>query len=62
MEKFKKILETGENATIEFKSCQNELNNSVFETVCSFSNRFGGYIFLGVEEENDRGKVIGVNP
>lgn len=62
VEKFKKILETGENATIEFKSCQNELNNSVFETVCSFSNRFGGYIFLGVEEENGRGKVIGVNP
>lgn len=61
-ERFKEILETGENVTVEFKTCQNELSNSVFETVCSFSNRFGGYIFLGVKEENGKGGVIGVNP
>lgn len=61
-ERFKEILETGENVTVEFKTCQNELSNSVFETVCSFSNRFGGYIFLGVKEENGKGGVVGVNP
>jgi len=34
------------------------LNNGIFETVCSFSNRYGGYILLGIE---DNGNVIGVN-
>jgi ATP-dependent DNA helicase RecG len=53
------LLKNGENFTVEFKQCRNELNNSVFETVCSFSNRYGGYLFLGVE---DSGKVVGVNP
>lgn len=30
----------------------------VYETVCSFSNRYGGYIIMGVE---DGGKPIGIN-
>ena len=34
------------------------MNNGIFETVCSFSNRYGGYILLGIE---DNGNVIGVN-
>ncbi len=58
-ERIDSLLANGENFTVEFKQCRNELNNSVFETVCSFSNRYGGYLFLGVE---DSGKVIGVNP
>lgn len=37
------------------------LDNSVFETVASFSNRYGGYILLGVKEVDDKGVVIGVN-
>ncbi|MFP3156015.1 hypothetical protein LQZ18_16645 [Lachnospiraceae bacterium ZAX-1] len=28
--------------------CTNELSNSVYETVSSFSNRYGGYMLLGV--------------
>jgi ATP-dependent DNA helicase RecG len=54
-----KHIEDGEGFTIEFKECRFELNNSVFETVCSFSNRYGGYIFLGVR---DNGEIVGVNP
>lgn len=57
-ELFDGLLKDGENFTVEFKTCKNELNNSVFETVCSFSNRYGGFIFLGVE---DSGNVVGVN-
>lgn len=49
----------GEGLTVEFKSCTTELNDSVFETVCSFSNRFGGFLFLGVD---DNGEILGVNP
>ncbi len=34
------------------------LNKDVFDTVCSFSNRNGGHIFLGV---NDQKEIVGVN-
>ena len=57
----RKMLNDGEGFTIEYKECVNSLNDSVFETVASFSNRYGGYILLGVEEVNHKGNVIGVN-
>ena len=56
-EKLKRLLESGENFTVEYKTCRNGLSSSLFETVCSFSNRYGGFILLGVE---DNGKVVGV--
>ena len=31
----------------------------MYETVCSFSNRYGGYIIMGVEDD---GIPIGINP
>ncbi|GHU13432.1 hypothetical protein FACS1894161_3390 [Spirochaetia bacterium] len=55
----KKLLSQGESLTVEFKGTKDSLSTSVFETVCSFSNRYGGYIFLGV---SDSGEVLGVNP
>jgi ATP-dependent DNA helicase RecG len=58
-EHIRKLLADGEGLTVEFKECVNDLNNSVWETVCSFSNRYGGYLLLGVK---DNGEVIGVNP
>lgn len=57
-ERIKQLLAEGEGLTVEYKACVNELNNGVFETVCSFSNRYGGYLILGV---NDDGTAIGVN-
>lgn len=62
IEKLEELLESGEGFTIEYKKCVNGLNNSVFETVCSFSNRYGGYMLLGVKEVDNKGVVIGVNP
>ena len=59
IDQINKLLSTGESLTVEYKECTNALSNSVFETVCSFSNRYGGHMFLGV---NDDGKVLGVNP
>ena len=43
-EKLEEMLQAGEGFTVEYKECVNGLNNSVFETVCSFSNRYGGHI------------------
>ena len=59
LEQIRKLLSEGEGLTIEFKECVDELSNSVFETVCSFSNRYGGYIILGVSND---GNVIGIKP
>lgn len=58
-EKLEKLLNDGEGFTVEFKKCKDTLPASVFETVCSFSNRYGGFILLGVD---DSGKVLGVEP
>ena len=55
--RFYQILKIGETVAVEFKRCGGHIDNDVYETVCSFSNRFGGDIFLGV---TDRGVVEGV--
>lgn len=52
------LLSKDEKITIEFKSCTNEISESVYETVCSFSNRYGGWIIMGVR---DGGIPCGVN-
>lgn len=53
----KTIFEIGETIAVEFKRCGNGIENDVYESVCSFLNRFGGDIFLGVL---DNGAVAGV--
>ncbi len=52
------IIKQGEGVTVEFKECKSEISSDVYPTVCSFSNRFGGHIFMGV---NDNGEITGVN-
>lgn len=51
------MLELGENTAVEFKRCGNGIESDTYETVCSFLNRFGGDIFLGVLDD---GTVEGV--
>jgi ATP-dependent DNA helicase RecG len=53
----KRKIAEGEGLTVEFKRCERGLGNSVFETLAAFSNRYGGVIFLGV---NDDGTIRGV--
>lgn len=53
------IFAAGENRTIEFKKSTTSITKDVYETVCSFSNRDGGHIFLGVKDD---GTVLGVDP
>jgi len=57
--KLQQIIRDGEGLTVEFKRCSTELSNSVFETISAFSNRYGGYLVLGVEDD---GSVSGVYP
>ena len=56
-EEFRRILAAGESPTVEFKRCGSTPGTDTFETICSFANRNGGNIFLGVE---DNGEVVGV--
>ena len=53
------LIRHGENYQIEYKESRTELPKSLFDTVSSFSNREGGDIFLGV---NDNGVITGVDP
>ena len=55
----KELLSKDEKITVEYKNCQYGIQEDVYETVCSFSNRYGGYIIMGVEDD---GTPIGINP
>ena len=56
-ERISQLLALGENIVIEFKRCGNGVEFDTYQTVCSFLNRFGGDILLGVEDD---GTVVGV--
>jgi ATP-dependent DNA helicase RecG len=50
----RKVLEMtrrGEGLDLEFKTCRNQLNHDVYETVCAFLNRHGGTMLLGVQDD-----------
>ena len=57
--KLQQLVRNGEGLTVEFECCTNKLSNSVFKTISAFSNRYGGYLLLGVEVDGD---ISGVNP
>lgn len=54
-----RLIEQGENVRLEFKESRAKLNKDFYETICSFLNRCGGDILLGV---TDRGQVTGIEP
>lgn len=55
----KALTAQGEGVSLEFKTCRDQLNRDVYETVCAFLNRHGGTLLLGV---NDAGKITGIVP
>lgn len=57
MQKILSIIDCGEGVTTEFKKCSVDLQKDILETVCSFLNRIGGDILLGV---SDDGIVVGI--
>lgn len=52
-----KMIQNGEKIDVEFKESKTALTKDVFDTVCSFNNRNGGHILLGV---NDKREIVGV--
>ncbi len=59
-ELFQKLLDSGEGYTIEYKKNEMKLSSDVYETVSSFSNRYGGHILLGVVETEKDGHKVGL--
>ena len=53
----KNILKKGEGYSVEFKESQTSLPSNIFETICTFLNRVGGDLLLGVK---DNGEIIGM--
>ena len=51
------LIRGGESITVEFKKSSSEVTKDVYETICAFSNRDGGHIFLGVK---DNGEILGI--
>ena len=58
-ERISQLLALGENIAIEFKRCGNGIDEDTYESVCAFLNRFGGDLFMGVEDD---GTIRGVSP
>lgn len=58
-QEFLDLIEKGENLEVEFKKSTKEITSDVYDTVCSFSNRNGGHIFLGVKDD---GTILGIQP
>lgn len=59
LEEIKKLIQDGEKIDVEFKESKNALTKDIYDTVCSFNNRNGGHILLGI---NDNKEIVGVNP
>lgn len=58
MKKIGELLQQGEGLKVEFKESCYQLNRNVFETVCAFLNRSGGYLLLGI---SDDGLIKGID-
>ena len=52
-----RYIQTGEGISVEFKRCGSQPGQDTFETICSFANRQGGSVLLGVRDD---GTVEGV--
>ena len=53
----RQLINERENPFVGFSNCTTELVDSVFQTICSFLNKEGGTLIIGVQ---DFGKIIGV--
>ena len=58
IDEIRELIKIGEKIDVEFKESKTALTKDVFDTVCSFSNRTGGHILLGI---NDQKEIVGVN-
>lgn len=59
VDQFIKLSQEGEGTRIEYKTCTEQISESLYESVCSFLNHSGGHILVGVKND---GEITGVNP
>ena len=59
VDELRRLIERGEDIHLEFKQSRENITRDVYDTVCSFSNRDGGHIILGVRDD---GKIVGIEP
>ena len=59
IDNFIALTRKGEDTRIEYKTCTEEISESLYESVCSLLNHSGGQILVGVQND---GTIIGVNP
>ncbi|MDE7276913.1 MAG: putative DNA binding domain-containing protein, partial [Lachnospiraceae bacterium] len=59
VKELRELISKGEKIDVEFKKSENDLNKDVYKSVCSFNNRNGGHIFLGVVDGTR--EIKGVN-
>lgn len=54
----RELLQCHENISLEYKKSRKDLPKDFWETYSSFANTRGGYIILGVEEDEERNPVV----
>ena len=52
------MIQCGENTEVEFSRSAFRISKNVYRTVCAFSNRNGGHIFLGVEDDGEISGIV----
>ena len=57
IEELRKLIATGEKIDVEFKRSRNDITKDIYDSVCSFNNRNGGHIFMGVKDDKE---ILGV--
>jgi ATP-dependent DNA helicase RecG len=57
VKELKQIISKGKTPFVDFGKCTTELTDSVFQSVCSFLNKEGGELIVGM---SDYGKIAGV--
>ena len=50
-DKFIALTHKGEDTRIEYKTCTEEISESLYESVCSLLNHSGGQILVGVQND-----------
>ena len=60
IKEIRRLIQDGEKIDVAFKLSENGLNKDIYESVCSFNNRNGGHIFLGIVDGTK--EIKGVNP
>ena len=58
VERFLQLIKEGEGSQVEFKLSLPSKVRELAEEVCGFANAEGGFVFLGVDDDN---QVVGVS-